>query len=86
MPARSIRSIREGRDGHRALALGRGALAVAIRTGRISSREATQAVLGRLQAVNPKLNAVTVLLADQALTAAERADDARTAAGGRGWG
>jgi amidase len=53
------------------------ALAAAIRTGKISSREATQAVLGRLEAVNPKLNAVTVVLAEQALAAADRADDAR---------
>jgi len=51
-----------------------GALAAAIRTGTISSREATQAVLGRLEAVNPKLNAVTVVLAEQALAAADRAD------------
>ena len=67
---------RRGRDDdeHRALALGRGALASAIRNGKISSREATQAVLERLDAVNPTLNAVTVLLADQALAAADRAD------------
>src|SRR5437879_12885486 len=48
-------------------------LAGAIRTRRISSREATRAVLERLAAVNPALNAVTVLLADQALAAADRA-------------
>ena len=51
-------------------------LAAAIRTRRISSREATRAVLERLAAVNPALNAVTVLLADQALAAADRADAA----------
>jgi amidase len=51
-------------------------LAAAIRTGKISSREATQAVLGRLEAVNPKLNAVTVVLAEQARAAADRADAA----------
>src|SRR2546421_637981 len=51
-------------------------LAAAIRTRRISSREATRAVLDRLAAVNPALNAVTVLLADQALAAADRADEA----------
>src|SRR5437660_654436 len=38
------------------------AVAAAIRTRKISSREATQAVLGRLEAVNPKLNAVTGVL------------------------
>jgi amidase len=53
------------------------ALAAGIRLGTISSREATQAVLARLEAVNPKLNAVTVVLADQALAAAEHADTAR---------
>jgi amidase len=52
------------------------AVAAAIRTRTISSREVTQAVLGRLEAVNPKLNAVTVVLAEQALAAAERADAA----------
>ena len=51
-------------------------LAAAIRTRRISSREATRAVLDRLATVNPSLNAVTVLLADQALAAADRADAA----------
>jgi amidase len=49
-------------------------LAAAIRAGRVSSREATRAVLERLAAVNPVLNAVTVLLADEALAAADRAD------------
>jgi amidase len=53
-----------------------GELAAAIRTGKVSSREATQAVLGRLEAVNPKLNAVTVVLAAPALAAADRADAA----------
>jgi amidase len=53
------------------------ALAAAIRRGAISSREATQSVLGRLEAVNPKLNAVTVVLAESALATAERADAAR---------
>jgi amidase len=53
------------------------AVAAGIRTGAISSREVTQAVLARLEAVNPKLNAVTVVLADQALAAADRADSAR---------
>ncbi|MGH7390630.1 MAG: amidase [Candidatus Rokuibacteriota bacterium] len=51
-------------------------LAAAIRTRKVSSREAVQAALARLDAVNPQLNAVTVLLADQALAAADRADAA----------
>src|SRR5438876_10121050 len=48
-------------------------LAAAIRTRRISSHEATRAVLERLAAVNPALNAATVLLADEPLAAADRA-------------
>ncbi|MGH7277856.1 MAG: amidase [Candidatus Rokuibacteriota bacterium] len=52
------------------------ALAAAIRRREISSREAVQSVLARLDAVNPALNAVTVLLADQALAAADGADAA----------
>jgi amidase len=51
-------------------------LAAAIRIRKISSREAVQAVLQRLAAVNPGLNAVTVLLADEALAGADRADGA----------
>src|SRR5437879_9604329 len=51
-------------------------LAGALRTRRISGPEATRAVLERLAAVNPALHAVTVLLADEALAAADRADTA----------
>jgi amidase len=49
-------------------------LAGAIRSRKISSREAVQSVLERLDAVNPAINAVTVVLADQALAAADAAD------------
>jgi amidase len=49
-------------------------LAAAIRTRKISSREATRSVLDRLAAVNPSINAVTVTFAEQAMTDAERAD------------
>jgi amidase len=49
-------------------------LAASIRSRKISSREAVQSVLGRLDAVNPTINAVTVVLADQALAAADAAD------------
>jgi amidase len=51
-------------------------LAAAIRTRAVSSREATLAALRRLDAVNPALNAVTVVLADRALAAADAADAA----------
>ena len=51
-------------------------LAAAIRTRKISSREAVRSVLERLEAVNPAINAVTVVLAEQALRAADAADAA----------
>lgn len=51
-------------------------LAQAIRSRRISSREAVQSCLDRTAAVNPKLNAIVHLLADSALTQADEADRA----------
>lgn len=53
-----------------------GELAQAIRTRRLSSREALQSVLGRVAEVNPRLNAVVDLMAEEALGAADRADAA----------
>ncbi len=47
-----------------------------IRTRAISSREATESCLARLDEVNPRINAVVDPLADEALAAADRADDA----------
>ena len=47
-----------------------------IRTGAISSREATESCLARLDAVNPRINAVVDPLAEEALATADRADDA----------
>ena len=47
------------------------ALARLIRVGQASAREATQSVLGRLDAVNPKLNAVVHPLHAEALAAPE---------------
>src|SRR4029453_14123511 len=52
------------------------ALAQGIRTGRISSREAVTACVERLHAVNPRLNAITCDLSEQAMTLADRADAA----------
>lgn len=49
-------------------------LALAIRTGAISSREALASCLGRIAAVNPKLNALVEVLAKQAGQAADEAD------------
>ncbi|MBI3797589.1 MAG: amidase [Deltaproteobacteria bacterium] len=51
-------------------------LAKAIREKQVSSREVVQAHLARIDAVNGKLNAVTVVLQEEALRAAEEADKA----------
>lgn len=57
-------------------------LAEAIRSRQISSQEVIEAQLRRIEAVNPSINAVTVVLAEQALQAAKAADRV-VAAGGR---
>jgi amidase len=49
-------------------------LAELIRSGKATSREVVEAHLARIEAVNPALNAVTVVLAEQALDAAADAD------------
>ncbi len=51
-------------------------LADAVRARKISSREAVEAVLERLDQVNPSVNAVTVVLRDQAIKDAARSDAA----------
>ncbi len=51
-------------------------LAAAIRSRQVSSREVVEAHLRRIEAVNGSVNAVVVVLAEQALDAAERADRA----------
>jgi amidase len=51
-------------------------LARAIGAREISSREAVQSCLGRIEAVNPRINAIVDLMAEEALAAADRADDA----------
>lgn len=55
-------------------------LAEAIRSRQVSSQEVIGAHLRRIEAVNPSVNAVTVVLGEQALDAAKAAD--RAAAGG----
>ncbi|MEO6955369.1 MAG: amidase [Antricoccus sp.] len=50
-----------------------------LRSGTISSREATTAYLERIDQVNPKVNAVVTLVADQALKAADALDSRRAA-------
>jgi aspartyl-tRNA(Asn)/glutamyl-tRNA(Gln) amidotransferase subunit A len=49
-------------------------LAAFIRTRQISSREVVQAHLERIRAVNPQINAVVTLVAEDALRAADAAD------------
>jgi amidase len=56
-------------------------LAEAIRSRHISSQEVIEAHLRRIEAVNPSVNAVTVVLGEQALEAAKAADR-MVAAGG----
>src|SRR5687768_5419388 len=51
-----------------------GELAALIREGDVSSREVVQAHLDRIDAVNGSVNAVTVVLAADALAAAGQAD------------
>jgi amidase len=51
-------------------------LAQAIRKREVSSREAVMGCLSRPEQVNPRVNAVVDLLADEALIAADRADHA----------
>jgi amidase len=55
-------------------------LAEAIRSGQTSSQEVIEAHLRRIEAVNPSVNAVTVVLGEQAIEAAKAAD--RAVAGG----
>ena len=55
-------------------------LAKVIRDGRVSARDAAAACIGRIEAVNTKLTAVTVIYGEEALAAASAADE-RQAAG-----
>jgi amidase len=52
-------------------------LAAATRSGAVSAREAVAATLDRVHAVNPTLNAIVDVMADEALAAADAADAAR---------
>ena len=54
--------------------LGAGALAGVIKARQASSREVVTAHLDRIELINPELNAVTRVLADSALKAADEAD------------
>ena len=61
--------------------LGASEISRRVRNGELSAREVTEASLQRLQAVNPRINAVVQEMPQQALEAAARLD-ARIAAGG----
>ncbi|MCU1365266.1 MAG: putative amidase [Ilumatobacteraceae bacterium] len=52
-------------------------MAAKIRSGEVSSREVVDAHLARIEEVNPHLNAVVRVLADEARAAADAADQAR---------
>jgi amidase len=52
-------------------------LAQAIQSKAVSAREVVQAYLGRIEVVNPKLNAVVQLTAERAWEEARVADDAQ---------
>ena len=54
-----------------------GTLARLIREGELSAREVTEAHLARIEQVNPAVNAVATLVADQARAAADAADRRR---------
>jgi amidase len=51
-------------------------VAAAIRSRRVSAREVTQSVLARIDAVNPRINALVAVHHGAALAAAEAADAA----------
>lgn len=51
-------------------------LAQAIRSRQVSAREATRSVLDRIAEVNPRINALVTVLPEQALAAADAADQA----------
>src|SRR5947207_12557309 len=56
--------------------LSAGELARLIRLRQVSSREVVESLLARISRVNPAVNALTVVLEEQALAAADLADQA----------
>ena len=58
--------------------------AAMLRRGQVSSRELTEALLARIEAANPALNAVVELRGEQALREAAAADNATARGGGLG--
>lgn len=64
--------------------LGAVELAALVRAGMVSSREAVQSCLSRMEQVNPRLNAVVLPLAEEALAEADQADAAARRGGSLG--
>lgn len=64
--------------------LGAADLAAAIRRREVSSRDALESHLARIDAVNPRINAITSVLADEARAAADAADAATSRGGALG--
>lgn len=56
--------------------LGAADLASAIRGGKLSSRDALESLLGRIGELNPRINAIASVIADEARAAADAADAA----------
>ena len=54
-------------------------MAKLIRAGKLSAREAVEAHLAQIESVNPKVNAIVTLVAEQALQRAFEADEAQAA-------
>ena len=63
-------------NGHRPLLHAGAELAAAIRQRELSAVEVTEAVLERIERLNPSLNAFALVLADEALVAARAAERA----------
>lgn len=57
--------------------LGATEMAAEIRAGRLSAREVMQAHLARIESINPKVNAIVTLHAEEAMAAAAAADEAQ---------
>ena len=60
--------------------LGAVEMAAQIRAGHLSARDVMQAHLARIEAVNPKVNAIVTLHAEQAMAASLAADEAQARA------
>ena len=56
-------------------------MAAQIRAGRLSARDVMEAHLARIEAVNPQVNAIVTLHAEQAMAAALAADEAQARGG-----